>query len=1371
MSFLGDIGKKLAGEWDYGTDKQKPAAARPAPATTRTAYSQPVQPARTVTSRPQQPFQAMQQNPISRPLFAPRPQTLPSFNANPINPIGAVIDNFVKPTVNQFVNTAKNAQAYGQSVGANQARSDIQKRVDASMQQINSDQASGKINEQRAINARNSNMAILNKASAQANQATKPFQAIDPAKAAADAAGAGLTSMTLGNGKPIIDAFGNAVVKPLFNRVVQNTASNALLGSGFNALSQVSQTGSDTTPQELATAAGTGALFGGALGAGGTLAVPAVKGAYNGAKNVTTKLVQRLDDIKNQPGYNPQAGFAKVPLNKKLAEFASRNTEPTPQVSKTPTPFEQALQDAGIAPRPQVVTTISKKASEAMPIDRGFVGSVQGAKNVTKKVKTGVTGTYTPKTNDKLMGETKALLQDGVTIDFKNTKNLDQKVAATIQEALNAQKAGQHELAANLFNNLSEHGTELGRGVQAFSLLQNMSPESVALSVAGKIKKFNATHNFKKIPELGAEQMKVISDRMTAIDLLKPGREKNIALNELNNTMNELIPSSIADKAIAVWKAGLLTSLRTHERNFVGNAVHGIAETAKDIPATMTDAILGLKTGTRTKTMTLRGSGQFGSKETRQQIADIVSKGYDPADMVQKFDYKTVNWGEGPIQQALKKYTNVVFNTLGAEDKMFYNPALARSLYDQAGAAAINAGKRGNAKFIEKLVKNPTEEMMKIAIGDANVAVFKNKNMLTRVVNQAKQVLDKNELSKVAANVFMPFTGVPSSIAGQMVAYSPIGLIQGIARSGAVLAGKVPEMQRQAAQEVGRGVIGTGLIGLGAYLTQQGLMTGQPKDTKEADQWALEGKQANSINIGGQWRSINSVGPEALVLLAGSKIAQGKDAGITAANIGKDFTGQTFLQGMSQPLNAIADPVRYGQSYISNQITSVIPNIVKDTSKAFDPTQRETKGTDLGSTIGNALQSGIPGLRNNLLPKRDVLGNEMKQEPTGLGAYVDLFNSKTPVKNPVVNELSRLNAVDLNATPSAVSNSANKAGVKMTPQELDKLEAYSGGQVTKGLGSLISSASYGLMTDEQKKTAIDSTVQKIKTQAKSNIASGNTSDISVSAGVKLDNLKLTYQQHLDAYNKGVKDGTITGPDVMTKQKSLAKEAITSQYSSEVKDFYNLSNANKNAYFQKDPAKAQQLYDQSKQMDSQLTGTNAATTKYKSQPVEQWRDPVSKVFPASEVTKMLWVIQHESGGNSQAVGDGGAAYGLFQDQHIPSGASVEQQLQNAFKLYTANKAAGGTGYGDWGEGTSYNGQKFGALGNNPYPGDAAALAYLASAKGSTANGTAGSTANKSGTKKSSTAKKSSKNYKLFGFTQADPQSVGKNLRKLIEKAVI
>jgi len=195
---------------------------------------------------------------------------------------------------------------------------------------------------------------------------------------------------------------------------------------------------------------------------------------------------------------------------------------------------------------------------------------------------------------------------------------------------------------------------------------------------------------------------------------------------------------------------------------------------------------------------------------------------------------------------------------------------------------------------------------MKIAATkDASTATFKNSNTMREVAGKFKQEMGKSQAGKIISELVMPFTGVPSSIAGQIVAYSPIGLAKGIGHNVQVLAKNVPALQRQASQEIGRGVVGSGLLGIGAYLTSKGLMTGNPKDANEARQWALEGKQGNSVMIGGKWRSINSVGPEALVVLAGSKIQTGvtkKDgAGAIGGQLGKDFTGQTFLAGVPRP--------------------------------------------------------------------------------------------------------------------------------------------------------------------------------------------------------------------------------------------------------------------------------------------------------------------------------------------------------------------------------------------------------------------------------------------------------------------------------------
>lgn len=767
--------------------------------------------------------------------------------------------------------------------------------------------------------------------------------------------------------------------------------------------------------------------------------------------------------------------------------------------------------------------------------ERGLVTSVQETPAINAGTKTLVSGNYTPKPNEQLMGEAKALLTNGATIDFKNTQNLDQKVAATIQEAINLDKTGNHEAAAALYNNLSTHATELGRGVQAFSMVDKMSPEAISLSAAGKIKKYNLTAA-KKIPELTGNQQNMISDAVNSIRNMTEGREKNIAINELNTKLSNLIPSSFMDKATTVWKAGLLTSLRTHERNLLGNATMLGSEVLKDIPGSAADALMSLRTGKRTMSNTLSGLRELGSKATRQQIKDLIFKGYDPSGAVSKFDVQRVTWENTPVQQALKKLTDAVFRPLGAEDKAFYNAAYARSLYDQAGAEAITAGKRGDSVFIKSLVDTPSENMLKTATADANYATFHDKNILSGSAASIKKFIKDQpgvigDLGGSASEVLMPFTGVPSSIVEKTIAYSPIGLVKGAIKTGRVLVGQVPELQRQAAQEVGRGVIGTGLFGLGAYLMSKGLMTGQPKDAKEADLWAAQGKQANSILIGGKWYSINSIGPQNLVALAGAKYNEemNKSDGSVGAYLGalgKDQLSQTFLAGVQGPLNAITDPARYGKSYVGNQLSSLIPNIVKDTSKAFDPNQREN------NTVLDYLKNSIPGVRNTGVVKRDVLGNVMKQEPTGLASFYDLFNSKTSVNNPIVNELSRLDIAGENATPSKLGASQTVYGqkIKLTPEELDQLEQQSGGLVTKTLNDIISSPSYKSLDDKTKSTMLKNAVSDIKGSVKDTLVSGGTINADAITG------KYKIQLQKDNFAAGDKNFQIIDGMVYRKSK-------------------------------------------------------------------------------------------------------------------------------------------------------------------------------------------------------------------------------------------
>jgi hypothetical protein len=823
---------------------------------------------------------------------------------------------------------------------------------------------------------------------------------------------------------------------------------------------------------------------------------------YNLVKNKLEKIdtKSQLTEIWNKANKN-NADDALINEAKKYksAEEFINTQEPTIKIK----PNEDLVKtfDETIKIKPSEKVKVSGMAIEQPELkQRGFSVSVQEAPNVSKKVKTQVLGGYEVKPNDVLMGEAKALLSEGV--DLKNInkiENIDQKIAATIQEAINLDAAGKHKEAAALFNNLSELGTQVGRGTQAFSLLNKMSPEAISLSVAGKIKKYNLTHN-KKLPELTGEQQKQLSKQVNeALKFPVGSKERGIALGKVNETINSFIPSTFADKFITVWKAGLLSSLRTHERNIVGNVIMQGSEQASLYPAAGADWLMSLATGKRSLVASQKGTVK-GALEGGQTAADVIKYGFDPSGTeIGKYETKKVTWGNNPVEQALKKATDVVFNTLEAEDKVFWKSSYNRSLYNQAATEALNQGKKGDAKFIQQLFDNATEQMKQTAFNDANYATFKDKNMLSGAIGQLKSWVNRQtgpaaEAGKIVSEMLMPFTGVPTSIVGKTVAYSPIGLVKGSVDFGRVVAGsEVPGLQRQAAQEIGRGVIGSGIFGLGAYLMSQGLMTGQAKDQKERDQWALEGKQENSVLVNGKWRNIGSVGPQTLVLLAGAKANETandpeQNLGSYAFGTLNDQLNQTFLSGVQQPLSALNEPYK-AKSYLGGQVSSLIPNIVKDTSKAFDPLAREVDTSTIGSSIKGRVQQSIPFVRNKMIPQRDVLGNEIAQTPTGIGAYFDLFNSTTPISNNVVDELSRLNQAGYNKTPTRLDKNQTIGGEKMTlnQAQLDRLEIVTGLATDKALNDLFNTTAYQSLDDAEKQDAIGDVITKTRKNVRAKI--------------------------------------------------------------------------------------------------------------------------------------------------------------------------------------------------------------------------------------------------------------------------------------------
>jgi len=631
----------------------------------------------------------------------------------------------------------------------------------------------------------------------------------------------------------------------------------------------------------------------------------------------------------------------------------------------------------------------------------------------------------------------------------------------------------------------------MGRGIQAFSMIDKMSPEAISLSVAGKIRRYNLTAS-RKIAELTGKQQKSLSGLVNKIVRTPVGRQRNILIAKLEKQMADMIPSTLGEKAITVWKAGLLTSLRTSERNLLGTSFQTGAEFAKDIVQSPLDIIMKARTGQRTMVTTPKGIVP-GAKKGFQSAWDLIRYGVDPEEMATKFDVRRINWGKTKTGKALEFSTNVVFRNLAAQDQVFYKMTFEHSIQSSLGAASKNAGRK---------VTEITQDMLEQATKDALYATFKDKTKLAQIATAAKKAMGKrlksddayaqfynntfSGLLKGAGEVAMPFTGVPSSILSKIVDYSPIGLLKGTTKVGIVLAKNVPSLQLQAGKEMARGVIGTGIFSISAWLAKKGLMTGQAKDKAERNQWELEGKKPNSIFILGKWRNINSVGPQTMVMLAGAKAQQelmsedGGGIGAFGGAIGQDFLSQSLLAGVQGPLNAVSDPQRYGGTYLKSQLASVIPNILKDLAKSLDPLKRERYG------LTDAFRAGVPGLSQTLPPQRDVLGEALINDQHGITAFFDLFNSSTPKTSIVVDELKRLREIGYNPTPSELGKTQSVAGVQLDlkPLELDILRKESGGILEGLLTILMTTPEYEQATDDERSDLIKSTTSYVRTNYK-----------------------------------------------------------------------------------------------------------------------------------------------------------------------------------------------------------------------------------------------------------------------------------------------
>jgi len=739
--------------------------------------------------------------------------------------------------------------------------------------------------------------------------------------------------------------------------------------------------------------------------------------------------------------------------------------------------------------------------------ERGFITSV---KEVLPELK--IAGQYIPRSTDALSIKAANLIKDSIeTAESIAMENTDDKAVAIASElikeygsrATNAMdefiKNAYYEKAGAVAVNMASKLTELGRGVQAASILARLTPEGQLKFAARTIQKYNEGIEKskggifglkKKIPELTKEQSRKIFEEMKAIQLMNDGLAKAERFHKLQQYIGELIPSPLYRKLVNVWKAGLLTGLKTSGLNIFANVGHGRLEAIKEYPAEIIDSVASLFTGEHTISAFSKKSliaELAGMKEGFMRGVRYLKTGFDERNLARKLDWNRVNFGKSKFAKGVQAYEQTIFKTMGAEDQPFYYGAKAKSIVSQAIAKAKNSKLKGKdaSDFIDNLIENPTDEVLKYAVLDAETAVFQNATELGKAARTFQKL--------PGGEIILPFGPTPSAVAMQILNYTPLGAVKTLIQN----TGKGRFDQRLFSQGMGRAITGTAILYIGSELMKKGLITlDRPTGEKEQKLWELEGRQANSIKLGGEWQQMAAFGPAGNVLLIGAHFQDelsksgSPTEGMAKATAGsmKSFTEQTFLKGISSFADAVTDPARSAYGYVVSLVSSVIPTIIADLAKSIDPLERRTE------SIPQGLQARTPGLRQGLEPQVNVLGEEKKRGGNILETMIDPFRPTKEISTPLIDELRRLWDAGYKVSPTLLGD--KKGYDSLTPSENTKLWKRAGEISKNKLDKLIVLPEYQQADDEQKADSIEKFVDEAKKVARVEVVIEKTKDLS-----------------------------------------------------------------------------------------------------------------------------------------------------------------------------------------------------------------------------------------------------------------------------------
>lgn len=724
---------------------------------------------------------------------------------------------------------------------------------------------------------------------------------------------------------------------------------------------------------------------------------------------------------------------------------------------------------------------------------------------------------------------------------------------------------GDYDSMVEVAKKMREIGTTAGQTVQAFNIMERMTPEgmvkyaqselSEAYDKMVKNKSKEWIDKYREDFDLKPDEVKFIMDTMQEVQNMEDGYDKRVKLAEIQKLMTDKLPPEKGAKIRSWMRISMLFNPKTQVRNVVGNALIMPVNSFGDLFSSYADKLIAKKTGVRTTGTTNIKAMLKGIKKGAYEATNDYKKGINTKDMEgNRFEISDgKSFSEKNLMGRTLNRTESLLNyVMDVGDRVFSEAAFENSLQNQ---------------LVLNNTTEITQEMIDIAHQEALSRTWNDNNNYTRFVLGVRKGLNKLNVNGYGlGDVLIPFAKTPANLTKAIVDYSPAGLIstinKGINLKRSLANGQyTATMQHEFVQSLGKATAGTMLYILGIALAKAGITSGDSDDDKDTANFLKNtlGINSYSIKIGGKSFTYDWAQPLAAPLSITANVVNSKSSdskalleGIVGSldSAGSILLEQSFLQSINDVLNDNDGVV----SGIINEILELparaVPTFSKQIADLVDGTQRTSfeYGKPIQSAV-NSIKAKIPFVSKTLNPTVDTMGREIQKyggKNNIFNVFLNPANVSTENISESAEEIYRLykETGETDVMPRVAPYYINQKGEKimMTGKDRVEYQKISGEIIEDNIKKLINNVSYSNMSDSDKANVVKDIVNYSYNIAKKDVL-----------GLELSN---TYQKAYEYSEIGdIGDyytfkESIDNTDKDTKKASITKFLIDSDLTNE-----------------------------------------------------------------------------------------------------------------------------------------------------------------------------------------------------------------------------